>query len=161
MKKDEETDKDMVRDKIPSVEITILGEVVEMVEICFDPDDMNTLIEQDKEVMTQYFEFEKMVDECMTTMAPVSGGVQGEEGEELIEELISSTAAMSLNKASSGVGVGVGAGAAAATTEAQQQQQQQQAPNEKSKWIIRMTMNKEEMLDRLQCGQFNFPDSSQ
>jgi DNA-directed RNA polymerase II subunit RPB1 len=140
MKKDEETDKDMVRDKIPSVEITILGEVVEMVEICFDPDDMNTLIEQDKEVMTQYFEFEKMVDECMTSMAPVSGGVQGEEGEELIEELISSTAAMSLNKPSSG------AGAAATTT--REAQQQQQAPNEKSKWIIRMTMNKEEMLDR-------------
>jgi DNA-directed RNA polymerase II subunit RPB1 len=140
MKKDEETDKDIVRDKIPSVEITILGEIVEMVEICFDPDDMNTLIEQDKEVMTQYFEFEKMVDECMTTMAPVGGG-EGEEGEELVEELVSATASTSasLNK-----GNASGAGVA---TEAQQQQQQQ-APNEKSKWIIRMTMNKEEMLDR-------------
>jgi DNA-directed RNA polymerase II subunit RPB1 len=110
-----------------------------MVEICFDPDDMNTLIEQDKEVMTQYFEFEKMVDECMTTMSPVGG--EGEEGEELVEELVSATASMStsLNK-----GNASGAGVA---TEAQQQQQQQ-APNEKSKWIIRMTMNKEEMLDR-------------
>jgi DNA-directed RNA polymerase II subunit RPB1 len=139
MKKDEETDKDIVRDKIPSVEITILGEIVEMVEICFDPDDMNTLIEQDKEVMTQYFEFEKMVDECMTTMSPVGG--EGEEGEELVEELVSATASTStsLNK-----GNASGAGVA---TEAQQQQQQQ-APNEKSKWIIRMTMNKEEMLDR-------------
>jgi DNA-directed RNA polymerase II subunit RPB1 len=141
MKKDEETDKDMVRDKIPSIEITILGEIVEMVEICFDPDDMNTLIEQDKEVMTQYFEFEKMVDECMTTIAPV-GGEAGEEGEELIEELISGTAAVSLNKSGAGAG---GSAGAAATTESQQQQQ---APNEKSKWIIRMTMNKEEMLDR-------------
>ena len=139
MKKDEETDKDMVRDKIPSIEITILGEIVEMVEICFDPDDMNTLIEQDKEVMTQYFEFEKMVDECMTTIAPVGGGGGDEGGEELVEELISGKAAMSVNKS------GVGAGAA--VTESQQQQQQQ-APNEKSKWIIRMTMNKEEMLDR-------------
>lgn len=141
MKKDEETDKDMVRDKIPSIEITILGEIVEMVEICFDPDDMNTLIEQDKEVMTQYFEFEKMVDECMTTIGPVESeeGKTGE-GEELIEELVSGTAAMSLNKPSSGA---TGAGAAV-----EAQQQQQQAPNEKSKWIIRMTMNKEEMLDR-------------
>ena len=147
MKKDEETDKDMVRDKIPSIEITILGEIVEMVEICFDPDDMNTLIEQDKEVMTQYFEFEKMVDECMTTIAPVGGGGDGDEGseggEELVEELISGKAAMSLNKASSGA-MGAGSGSAAES----QQQQQQQAPNEKSKWIIRMTMNKEEMLDR-------------
>lgn len=141
MKKDEETDKDMVRDKIPSIEITILGEIVEMVEICFDPDDMNTLIEQDKEVMTQYFEFEKMVDECMTTIAPVSGE-GGEEGEELIEELISGTAGMSLNK-SGAAGAGGSASAGTASTESQQQ-----APNEKSKWIIRMTMNKEEMLDR-------------
>jgi DNA-directed RNA polymerase beta' subunit len=146
MKKDEETDKDSVRDKIPVVEITLLGEIVEMVEICFDPDDMNTLIEQDKAVMTQYFEFEKMVDECMTTIASVGEdqgqGKEGQstgEGGELVEELISSTAATSLNKAGGVVG--------AAATEAQQHQQQQ-APNEKSKWIIRMTMNKEEMLDR-------------
>ena len=146
MKKDEETDKDSVRDKIPVVEITLLGEIVEMVEICFDPDDMNTLIEQDKAVMTQYFEFEKMVDECMTTIASVGEdqgqGKEGQstgEGGELVEELISSTAATSLNKAGGVVG--------AAATEAQQHQQQQ-APNEKSKWIICMTMNKEEMLDR-------------
>jgi DNA-directed RNA polymerase II subunit RPB1 len=148
MKKDEETDKDLVRDKIPSVEITILAEIVEMVEICFDPDDMNTLIEQDKEVMTQYFEFEKMVDECMTTMAPVGGGDGGEagEGEELVEELVSASVSSStpLNKSKSSAR---GAGGGAVLTEAQQQQQQQ-APNEKSKWIIRMTMNKEEMLDR-------------
>ena len=146
MKKDEETDKDLVRDKIPSVEITILGEIVEMVEICFDPDDMSTLIEQDKEVMAQYFEFEKMVDECMTTMAPVQGGAEGEEGEELVEELVSSVASMSLNKGNASAS-GAGAAAAVGATEAQQQQQAQ-APNEKSKWIIRMTMNKEEMLDR-------------
>ena len=138
MKKDEETDKDIVRDKIPSVEITILGEIVEMVEICFDPDDMNTLIAQDKEVMTQYFEFEKMVDECMSSS---SSAPAGGEGSELVEDLVaaaaSSPSTASLTKAS------VPAAASTAT-----EPQQQQAPNEKSKWIIRMTMNKEEMLDR-------------
>jgi len=143
MKKDEETDKDIVRDKIPSVEITILGEIVEMVEICFDPDDMNTLIAQDKEVMTQYFEFEKMVDECMSSSSSAPAGGEGGEGSELVEDLVaaaaSSPSSASLTKAS------VPASAAAAT---EAQQQQQQAPNEKSKWIIRMTMNKEEMLDR-------------
>jgi DNA-directed RNA polymerase II subunit RPB1 len=142
MKKDEETDKDIVRDKIPSVEITILGEIVEMVEICFDPDDMNTLIAQDKEVMTQYFEFEKMVDECMSSSSSVPAGGEGGEGSELVEDLVaaaaSSPSSASLTKAS------VPASAATAT----EAQQQQQAPNEKSKWIIRMTMNKEEMLDR-------------
>jgi DNA-directed RNA polymerase II subunit RPB1 len=152
MKKDEETDKDIVRDKIPSVEITILGEIVEMVEICFDPDDMNTLIAQDKEVMTQYFEFEKMVDECMTSVSSAPAEGEGGEGSELVEELVAASASAtattstkpssaSLSKAS----VLAGASGAAAT---EAQQQQQQAPNEKSKWIIRMTMNKEEMLDR-------------
>jgi DNA-directed RNA polymerase beta' subunit len=142
MKKDEETDKDIVRDKIPSVEITILGEIVEMVEICFDPDDMNTLIAQDKEVMTQYFEFEKMVDECMSSSSSAPAEGEGGEGSELVEDLVaaasSSPSSASLTKAS------VPVAAAATATEAQQQQ----APNEKSKWIIRMTMNKEEMLDR-------------
>jgi DNA-directed RNA polymerase II subunit RPB1 len=143
MKKDEETDKDIVRDKIPSVEITILGEIVEMVEICFDPDDMNTLIAQDKEVMTQYFEFEKMVDECMSSSSSAPAGGEGSEGSELVEDLVAATASSpssaSLTKASV---------PAAAATATEAQQQQQQAPNEKSKWIIRMTMNKEEMLDR-------------
>ena len=59
----EEMYKELVRDKIPSIELTILKEIVDSVEICFDPDDMNTLIEQDKDIMSQYFEFEKMVDE--------------------------------------------------------------------------------------------------
>jgi len=149
MKKDEETDKDIVRDKIPSVEITILGEIVEMVEICFDPDDMNTLIAQDKEVMTQYFEFEKMVDECMTSVPAGGEGGESGEGGELVEELVANAStkpsSASLSKASVLAGA---SGAAATEAQQQQQQQQQQAPNEKSKWIIRMTMNKEEMLDR-------------
>ena len=149
MKKDEETDKDIVRDKIPSVEITILGEIVEMVEICFDPDDMNTLIAQDKEVMTQYFEFEKMVDECMTSVPAGGEGGESGEGGELVEELVANASTKPSSASISKASVLAGASGAAATeAQQQQQQQQQQAPNEKSKWIIRMTMNKEEMLDR-------------
>ena len=123
MKKDEETDKELVRDKIPSIEITILKEIVESVEICFDPDDMNTLIEQDKDIMSQYFEFEKMIDECMS----------------------SSTETMSKSLATSSEELGLGGAAAgpAPLTSASGT-----APNEKSKWIIRMTMDRESMLDR-------------
>ena len=124
MKKDEEMDKEFVRDKIPSIEITILKEIVDSVEICFDPDDMNTLIEQDKGIMSQYFEFEKMIDECMS----------------------SSTETMSKSLAA-GAGspeeMGMGAAAGPAPTSASGT-----APNEKSKWIIRMTMDRESMLDR-------------
>lgn len=132
MKKDEELDKELVRDKIPSIELTILKEIVESVEICFDPDDMNTLIEQDKDIMSQYFEFEKMVDECMS----------------------SSTEQMMKNVAGTGAGTGTlenpsaVAAEAASLPEVSASGASGSAPNEKSKWIIRMTMDREAMLDR-------------
>jgi DNA-directed RNA polymerase beta' subunit len=118
MKREEETDKEIVRDKIPNVEITILKEIVESIEICFDPDDMNTLIEQDKAVMAQYFEFEQMVDECMSSTQP-EGGAAAE---------------------SPATPSAVGGGGAAAGENA--------PPSDKSKWVIRMTLDKESMLDR-------------
>jgi hypothetical protein len=70
-----------------------LEEIVKSVEICFDPDDLNTLIDEDKDTMAQYRDFENMIDECL------------------------------------------GAGVAATT-------------NEKSKWIIRMIMDPETMLEK-------------
>ena len=121
MKREEETDKEIVRDKIPNVEITILKEIVESIEICFDPDDMNTLIEQDKAVMAQYFEFEQMVDECMSSAQP-EGGAAAE------------------SPATPSAAGGGGGGAAAAGENA--------PPSDKSKWVIRMTLDKESMLDR-------------
>jgi len=119
MKREEETEKEIVRDKIPNVEITILKEIVESIEICFDPDDMNTLIEQDKAVMAQYFEFEQMVDECMSSAQPEGG------------------AAAEYPATPSAVGGGGGAAAA-----------ENAPPSDKSKWVIRMTLDKESMLDR-------------
>jgi len=126
MKKDEETDKELVRDKIPSIELTILKEIVDSVEICFDPDDMSTLIEQDKGIMTQYFEFEKMVDECMSSTT---------------EQMTKSLAGVSTNPEELG-------GAAAAAAPQAEASASGSAPNEKSKWIIRMTMDRKAMLDR-------------
>jgi DNA-directed RNA polymerase II subunit RPB1 len=122
MKKDEEMDKELVRDKIPSIELTILKEIVDSVEICFDPDDMNTLIEQDKDIMSQYFEFEKMVDECMSSST---------------EQMMKSVTGISENPEG-----GEGAPSSPETSASGT------APNEKSKWIIRMTMDRESMLDR-------------
>ena len=131
MKKDEEMDKELVRDKIPSIELTILKEIVDSVEICFDPDDMNTLIEQDKDIMSQYFEFEKMVDECMSSTT-----------EQMTKSLAAAVSAGSPEE--QGLG---GAAAVAAQPEASVSASGS-APNEKSKWIIRMTMDRESMLDR-------------
>jgi len=64
LKKDDETQKDKARSIMYMLEHTRLEEIVKSVEVCFDPDDLNTLINDDKDTIEQYKEFEKMVDEC-------------------------------------------------------------------------------------------------
>ena len=93
----EEQDQENAKTLMHKLEYTKLRDIVDTVKICFDPDELNTLIEEDREVMEQYKEFESLVDEC-----------NGDEGT--------------------------------------------QAPgggdSDKSKWIIRITFNVQEMLDR-------------
>jgi DNA-directed RNA polymerase II subunit RPB1 len=64
LKKDDETQKDKARSIMYMLEHTQLEEIVKSIEICFDPDDLNTLINDDKDTIEQYRDFEKMVDEC-------------------------------------------------------------------------------------------------
>jgi DNA-directed RNA polymerase II subunit RPB1 len=94
LKPEDETDKDKANTFQYMLEHTKLEEIVKSVEICFDPDDLNTLIDEDKDTMTQYREFENMINDCLET------GVSGEN------------------------------------------------PNEKSKWVIRMVMDPETMLEK-------------
>jgi len=93
LKPEDQTDKEKASTIQYMLEHTKLEEVVKSVEICFDPDDLNTLIDEDKSTMSQYREFESMIDECMG-------------GEETPED------------------------------------------NEKSKWIIRIEMDPEVMLEK-------------
>ena len=93
LKEDEQSDKDKASTIQYMLEHTKLSEIVTSVSICFDPDDLNTLITEDKLTMAQYRDFENMIDECI-------GGNLGEE------------------------------------------------ENEKSKWIIRMEMDPEIMLEK-------------
>ena len=93
LKEDEQSDKDKANTIQYMLEHTKLSEIVTSVSICFDPDDLNTLISEDKLTMSQYRDFESMVDEWM--------------GQDLGEET-----------------------------------------NEKSKWIIRMEMDPEIMLEK-------------
>jgi DNA-directed RNA polymerase II subunit RPB1 len=65
LKPEDETDKDKAHSIMYMLEHTKLQEVVKNVSICFDPDDLNTLIDEDKETMLQYREFESMVNECL------------------------------------------------------------------------------------------------
>ena len=46
------------------VELTVLKEVVKNVQICFDPDDLNTMVKEDETFIRQYKEFESLMDEC-------------------------------------------------------------------------------------------------
>jgi DNA-directed RNA polymerase beta' subunit len=68
-KEDDEGTPERVQEFIPMIEHTKLAEVVETVEVCFDPDDLNTLVEQDRAVMSQYHEFEKLIEECVRDSA--------------------------------------------------------------------------------------------
>ena len=77
------------------IEHTKLEDIVKSIGICFDPDDMNTLISEDRETMSQFNTFEKMVEDCLDK----TGNVQDE-------------------------------------------------GNDKSKWIIRMEMDPEIMLEK-------------
>jgi DNA-directed RNA polymerase II subunit RPB1 len=65
LKPDEQSDKNKASLIQYMIEHTKLREMVTSVSICFDPDDLNTLIEEDKSTMSQYKEFENLVEECL------------------------------------------------------------------------------------------------
>jgi DNA-directed RNA polymerase II subunit RPB1 len=90
---------------IPMIEHTKLSEIVSSVDICFDPDDLNTLIKEDNEAIIQYYEFENILKECGTS--------------------------------------------------------QNESSREKSKWVVRMELDKESMLDKqITMDDINFAISN-
>ena len=93
LKPEDETQKEKAQTIMYMLEHTRLEEIVKSIEVCFDPDDLNTLIGDDKDTIEQYRAFENMVSECSET------SLQTDE-------------------------------------------------NEKSKWIIRMEMDPEVMLEK-------------
>ena len=93
LKPEDETLKEKAQTIMYMLEHTQLEEIVKSVEVCFDPDDLNTLIGEDKDTIEQYRAFENMVSECSET------SLENDE-------------------------------------------------NEKSKWIIRMVMDPEVMLEK-------------
>ena len=64
LKPEDERQKDKARTIMYMLEHTRLEEIVKSTEICFDPDDLNTLISEDKDCISQYKAFESLVDEC-------------------------------------------------------------------------------------------------
>jgi DNA-directed RNA polymerase beta' subunit len=64
LKPEDQIDKDKASTIQYMIEHTNLEDIVKQVTICFDPDDLNTLIQEDVESMSQYKEFENMINEC-------------------------------------------------------------------------------------------------
>ena len=64
LKPEDERHKEKAHTIMYMLEHTKLEEIVKTTEICFDPDDLNTMIAEDKDCIEQYKAFEQMVDEC-------------------------------------------------------------------------------------------------
>ena len=93
LKDEDETERQKAQDIMYVLEHTSLQDVTKSVQICFDPDDLQTLIKEDETIMEQYREFQTMVEDCLEDEA-------------------------------------------------------KQKTMEKSKWIIRLELDKETMLDK-------------
>jgi DNA-directed RNA polymerase II subunit RPB1 len=64
LKPEDEKQKEKAQTIMYMLEHTRLEEIVKSIEVCFDPDDLNTLISEDKDTIQQYRAFENMVSEC-------------------------------------------------------------------------------------------------
>ena len=64
LKPEDEKHKEKAQTIMYMLEHTVLEEIVKSIEVCFDPDDLHSLIEEDKDTIRQYMEFEKMFSEC-------------------------------------------------------------------------------------------------
>jgi DNA-directed RNA polymerase beta' subunit len=64
LKPEDERHKEKAQTIMYMLEHTRLEEIVKSIEVCFDPDDLNTLISEDKDTIQQYRAFENMVSEC-------------------------------------------------------------------------------------------------
>ena len=60
----EKFDQNKVKEHINELEYTRLRELVNSIEICFDPSDTSSLLDGNNNVIEEYNEFEKMLDEC-------------------------------------------------------------------------------------------------
>jgi DNA-directed RNA polymerase beta' subunit len=61
---EDERSKEKAQTIMYMLEHTKLEEIVRAVQVCFDPDDLNSLIADDKDTIEQYKAFESMIEEC-------------------------------------------------------------------------------------------------
>jgi len=71
LNKEDETNKERARTIMYMLEHTKLQELVKNVQLCFDPDDLNTLIIEDKEMIEKYMEFNQLFEDCNDNITSV------------------------------------------------------------------------------------------
>ena len=64
LKDDENTDRVRAQEIKYTLEYTSLRDITSSVSICFDPDDLQTLIDEDKPLMEEYAQFSSLISEC-------------------------------------------------------------------------------------------------
>ena len=67
MHPDQEVNQENAQNIMNKIENTTLNNIVNSVKICFDPDDLNTLMDEDSDIIKQFNEFENMLDNCGNT----------------------------------------------------------------------------------------------
>jgi len=71
----DEQEQDKATNYSNMLEHTKLVDVVKSMQICFDPNESTTFIQDDKLLMEQYYEFEKLLDDCIGQQT-ASGAIQ-------------------------------------------------------------------------------------
>ena len=61
----DEQDQDKASAYATMLEHTRLVDVVKSIQICFDPNEQATTIEEDRQLLEQYYEFERLMTDCM------------------------------------------------------------------------------------------------
>ena len=61
---DEESDRQNAIEVKQRIAHTRLRQLVSDVKICFDPDELNTLVEGDQDILQQYYYYNQMIDDC-------------------------------------------------------------------------------------------------
>ena len=65
LKDEDKYNREKAQNIMTVIEHTKLRDIVTSADICYDPDDKTTLIEEDKTMIDQYNEFENLFDECI------------------------------------------------------------------------------------------------
>ena len=71
----DETEQDKATNYSNMLEHTKLVDVVKSMQVCFDPNESTTFIQDDQLLLEQYYEFEKLIDDC-TGQTTTVGAIQ-------------------------------------------------------------------------------------